>query len=357
MQTISHDAPQIRYTGRIAMLPEGARFYWPGSFAEVRFQGSRLTCGLTGNVIWGSNCLGLVLDGKLSRIPLSRDNNGKRIEIVLAENEASDEWHTALLFKQLDCSYSYTLHGFGTDGAFGAAPERERLRLEFYGDSVTSGQVVEAVDYIGRTDPPSHDSVYDNAWWSYGWQCARMLHAECHLTSQGGIAVLDDTGYFHFPEGIGMVQTWDRLCYFPEAGEYTKWDFSRFIPHAVVFAIGQNDHHDAKTNTDCLHCDEPAYRAKWKEAYKGIARGVASHYPQGTPLVFITTLIRHEKDWDEAIDELVAELAEEGFNAQRYYFRRNGDGTNGHPRIPEQTEMAEELAAFLRGALEKELEG
>ena len=84
---------------------------------------------------------------------------------------------------------------------------------------------------------------------------------------------------------------------------------------------------------------------------------MASHYPKGTPLVFITTLIRHEKDWDDAIDELVNELQAEGLNALRYHFRRNGDGTNGHPRIPEQTEMAEELAAFLRGALEKELEG
>ena len=223
MQNISHDAAAIRYTGRIAMLGDGARFYWPGSFAEVRFRGSRLSCEVTGNVIWGSNCLGLVLDGKLSRVPLSKDNNGKRVTLILVENEDADQWHTALLFKQLDCSYSYTLHGFETDGAFGDRPERERLRLEFYGDSVTSGAVVEAVDYVGRTDPPSSDSVYDNAWWSYAWQCARMLRAECHLTSQGGIAVLDDTGYFHFPEGIGMVQTWDRLCYFPEAGEYTKW--------------------------------------------------------------------------------------------------------------------------------------
>ena len=45
------------------------------------------------------------------------------------------------------------------------------------------------------------------------------------------------------------------------------------------------------------------------------------------------------------------ELRDEGLNTHHYLFRRNGDGTNGHPRIPEQTEMAEELAAFLKPLL------
>ncbi|MBR3493915.1 MAG: electron transporter RnfD [Clostridia bacterium] len=351
MNNLDHTSSMIRFTGRIALLPEGARFYWPGSFAQVTFTGTWLRCAVTPALVWGSNSLGLVVDGRLSRIPLTPAQNGQRLDLLLAENLEPDPLHTVMLFKQLDCSYSYTLHGFSTDGAFGEPPAREPLRLEFYGDSVTSGACVEAVDYVGRTDPCSNDAIYDNAWWSYAWQCSRLLGAECHLTSQGGIAVLDRTGYFHWPDGIGMVRTWDRLCYFPEAGEYTKWDFSRFIPHAVIFALGQNDQHDAATDSNILTCNDPEHRREWKEAYKGIVRGVAGHYPSGTPLVFITTLIRHDRCWDDAIDEMVRELCAEGLNAHHFLFARNGDGTNGHPRIPEQTEMAEELAGFLRKVL------
>ncbi len=351
MQTLPHTSGLIRYTGRIAQTDEGARFYWPGSFAQVTFRGTKLSCEVTSRVSWGSNCFGLIVDGRLSRVPVSAANNGRRMTFPLAENLSPDAPHTVLLFKQLDCSYSYALHGFTTDGDFLPPPAREALRLEFYGDSVTSGACVEAVDYVGRGDPCANDSVYDNAWWSYAWQCSRMLGAECHLTSQGGIAVLDGTGYFHWPDGIGMVQSWDRLCYFPEAGEYTKWDFSRFVPHAVVFALGQNDHHDAATDTDAISCADPAYRAKWKAGYGAIVRGVASKYPAGTPLVFITTLIRHDRAWDEAIGELAQELRAGGFNASQYLFARNGDGTDGHPRIPEQAEMAAELAAYLRTVL------
>ena len=350
MERINAQDAHIRYTGRIAALDEGTRFYWPGSFAQVAFTGTKLSCEVTGNVVWGTNSLGLVVDGRLSKVPIRREQNGQRQTLLLAEWLENGQTHTVTLFKRLDCSCSYTLHGFETDGAFLPAPAREALRLEFYGDSVTSGACVEAVDYVGRTDPCSNDSSYDNAWWSYAWQCARLLGAECHLNSQGGIAVLPHTGYFHYPNQIAMDETWDRLCYFPEAGELTKWDFSRFIPHAVVFALGQNDHHNALTEQDDLKC-EGEHKALWKAEYKKIARGVLSHYPAGTPAVFITTLIRHERAWDEAITEIVAELRAEGLNAHQYLFRRNGDGTNGHPRIPEQTEMAEELAAFLKTVL------
>ncbi|MBQ6177051.1 MAG: hypothetical protein IJK29_11710 [Bacteroidales bacterium] len=347
---INHTDSRIRYTGRINDAEDGARFYWPGSFAQVRFTGTTLRCTVTPWLVWGTVCLGLIVDGRLSRVPLNRDMDRKPTEFILADNLEPGMLHTVTLFKQLDCSYSYRLLGFETDGEFAESAPRESLRLEFYGDSVTAGACVEAVDYVGRTDPCSNDAVYDNAWWSYAWQTARMLNAECHLTAQGGIAVLPHTGYFHYPTQIGMNETWDRLCYFPEGGEFTKWDFSRFIPHAVVFALGQNDHHNALTEQDDLRC-EGEHKDLWKAEYKKIAKGVLAHYPAGTPAVFITTLIRHEREWDEAIGEIAEELRAEGFHAHQYLFRRNGDGTDGHPRIPEQTEMAEELAAFLKTVL------
>ena len=53
----------------------------------------------------------------------------------------------------------------------------------------------------------------------------------------------------------------------------------------------------------------------------------------------------------EAIGEMAESLRAEGLNARQFLFRRNGDGTNGHPRIPEQQEMADELAPFLAALL------
>lgn len=120
----------------------------------------------------------------------------------------------------------------------------------------------------------------------------------------------------------------------------------------VVFAIGQNDQHDTASDTNSRSVADPEYRAKWKKAYKEIAAGVASHYPAGTKYVFITTVLMHDAVWDEAITECAEELRrEKGMQTYRCLFKRNGTGTPGHPRIPEQTEMAGELADFIRGIL------
>jgi len=256
-----------------------------------------------------------------------------------------------ILYKRLDCSYDYTLASFSTDGEFLDAEPKPELRLEFYGDSVTSGCCVECVDYVAHTDPCSNNSCYDNSWYSYAWQTARMMNAEVHTVSQGGIAIFDNTGYFHYPVTIGLENTWDRMCYFPEAGEYTKLDFSRFIPHAVVFAVGQNDQHNTLTNENTLTVSDPEYRVKWKEAYKKIIRGVAAHYPADTRYVMILTVLMHDRCWDDAVGEIAQELAAEGMNASHFLFSRNGAATPGHPRIPEQTEMAEELSAYLKSIL------
>ena len=76
----------------------------------------------------------------------------------------------------------------------------------------------------------------------------RLLKTKWESFAHISIAVFDNTGYFHAPEMIGMESVYDKMCYFPEGGEITEWDFSRYIPDAVVFALGQNDPHNGITN-------------------------------------------------------------------------------------------------------------
>ena len=71
MDSISNNHRLIRYTGRIDFQADGAHFYWPGSFAQVTFTGTTLSCALTPGVVWGTCSLGLVVDGRLSRVPCS----------------------------------------------------------------------------------------------------------------------------------------------------------------------------------------------------------------------------------------------------------------------------------------------
>ena len=59
----------------------------------------------------------------------------------------------------------------------------------------------------------------------------------------------------------------------------------------------------------------------------------------------LLTLLMHNEGWDKAVEEIVSELSDNKIHYLK--FKRAGKATPGHPRIPEQYEMAEELTAFI----------
>jgi hypothetical protein len=189
-------------------------------------------------------------------------------------------------------------------------------------------------------DPEGHNGAFSNSWYSYSLMTARNLGAEIHNNAQGGIAVLDNTGYF-VSGTVGLESTWDKLRYNAELGPCTPWNFEQWTPHAVIFALGQND----KNPVDFIDSD-PARREHWKSTYAGILRNIRAKYPRAL-FVVITTLLNHPAGWDTALDEMVATLADP--RIVRLRFTRAGIGTPGHPRIGEEAEMAHELTAFLAG--------
>lgn len=348
---IRFDDNRIAYTGRIDMKEDGAYFYFASSQAEIRFKGTEVSVTVNNTTAWATICLGYVIDGRMGKVPMPRSNDGKDVVYQLANSLEPDKEHSLIIYKRMAAQHAFALKGISVDGEVLDAPVLPELKLEFYGDSVSAGEVTEAEDFAGRSDPASHDGIYDNSWFSYTWQTARMLNARFHNIAQGGIAVFNDTGYFHAPKMIGMEDTYNKMCYFPEGGKLSEWDFSRYTPDVVVFALGQNDKHNGITDKDDIDIYDNATRVHWKEGYKNIVKSVHGHYGEKTKYIFITTLLMHDPEWDKAIDEMTAELKAEGLDAYHYMFKRNGAATPGHPRTSEHTEMAEELSAFIKTIL------
>ncbi len=340
------DNGKIAYMGRIDFsVPAEPRLYFAGSQILFNFRGTSLKLKVGGAVFWGEVSLGVILDGKMIRLPLSPENNGKDVVLTAAEGLPDGE-HSVIVYKMFAANHFLVFKGIEADGELTEKPVLPELKIEVYGDSVCAGEVIEAVDHVGMTDPENHNSRYDNSWNSFVMQTARRLGAQIHNIAQGGIALFDGTGYFHYPDYIGLESVYDKLCYFPEGGELTQWDFSRYIPDIVIIAIGQNDKHNGKTEKDDLDISDPVYREVWKTAYKKLVRTLNDKY--GSPkFVLTTTILMHDKDWDNAIGEITEELRETGIKAYHNLFTRNGAATPGHPRLPEHNEMAEELTAFI----------
>ena len=346
MMTISHSDDKALYMGRYDRTAEETKLFHAGSQVRLKFRGTSLSVTFNASVIWGSVSLGAVIDGNITAVFLSQENNGKDISAVVAENLSNGE-HTAIIYKRYASNMTLSIKGFETDGEFLVPDPLPEMKIEVYGDSVCAGEVSEAVDHVGKTDPENHNSIYDNVWHSFVMQTARNLGAQIHNICQGGIALFDGTGYFYYPNTIGLESVYDRTCYFPEGGEPTKWDFSRYIPDIVIIAIGQNDKHNSRTQKDDIDIYDPAYRAKWKNSYIAIVRELNEHYKKAK-FVLTTTVLMHDAEWDKAIDEIKDELNGMGIKAYHNLFSRNGAATPGHPRIPEHDEMARELTDFIK---------
>ena len=343
----SPDDSNIAYMGRIDFTrPTEPKFFYAGSQVLFNFRGKYLRIIINNTVLWGELSLGVILDGEHIKLPLSSENNGEDITITIAE-KLEDTKHEVIIYKKHAGNQFFTLKGIDVDCYIFDKPKLPKLKMEVYGDSVCAGEVIDAAEYEAQCDPEDHNSKYDDVWNSFVMQTARNINAQIHNICQGGIALFDNTGYFHSPEYIGLESVYDKICYFPEGGYPTKWDFDDYTPNIVVIAIGQNDKHNGRTDKDDIDISDPVYRTEWKTAYINIVLTLVRIY-NTAKFVLTTTILMHDAEWDNAIEEIKNQLNELGVETYHNVFTRNGTATPGHPRLSEHNEMAEELTNFIK---------
>ena len=359
------DNEALLYSGRIDFDdPKKPVFVYAASFVKVKFTGKECKVKISNKRAWAISSVGVIIDGKQGKIILPEDDGiytydlmREALSINVDSNDGTlalenplaglgDGEHELTLFKRQDGGqHYYTVHEFEfEDGAKISTPDPLPTRkIEVIGDSVSCGEVSEAVHCVAQPDPEDNDGFYSNSWHSYAWQVARNLGAELHDTSQGGISLLDKAGYFNGPDDLrGVESSYDKLEYNPPLGE-KPWDHKEWAPDLIITAFGQND-----ANPDnFMEKDYDGEAAKnWKEEYAKFLNKMKAYYP-GVSIICITTVLMHHPNWDKAIDEVVKSMNDE--KVHHFMFKRNGAATPGHPRLPEHNEMAAELTEYIKG--------
>ena len=379
---INPSDPHIMYSGRIDFEHEEEPvLVYAGSYIRIRFRGGdRVTAVFKNYRNCYTDTLGVILDGVQTKLVLADDRDerayliaetgkdgqlkpcGEEVPVVSEQTErervmdsllmdSTKGFHDLMIFKRMDAAHAVSFMGLEIDGAvtLSDAPERPGLKLEVFGDSVSCGEVSEAVEYTGKSDPEGHDGAYSNSWNSYGWLTARNLNAEVHLTSQGGISLFDKTGYFNGPSidtCLGVLSCYDKLQYNPGIGlPITKWDFSRYIPDICIIAIGQNDANPVNIMAEDY---DGAAAVHWRESYRGFIEGLMGLY-KNAHFILTTTVLMHDSGWDKAIGEVCDSM--ESDRVHHFLYSRNGAATPGHPRIAEHEEMARELTEFIKSSI------
>lgn len=336
---IKPDNPLLQYSGRIDWSKKEAPvFVYPCSYIRMRFTGSRVAAVVENHKAYFGSFLGYFIDGEQKCVKMT--DHGRET-VMLAEGLADQE-HELMLFKRMDFCHIFTFYGFELDEGtclkeVEAKPAR---RIEVYGDSVSAGEVSEAVDYVCQPDP-EHDGEFSNSYYSYPWMAARKLGAELHDIAQGGAALLDGTGWFAGPDFIGMESIYDKIQFYPVLSEVVKWDFEAYRPHVVIVAIGQND----ANPENYMMINYSGEKAEhWRSSYRAFIEKLREIYPKAE-IILATTILEHHANWDRAIRQVCEEMADRHIHYFRY--NRTGVGTPGHIRIPEAEEMAAELAGYI----------
>ncbi len=336
---VALDRKELTYSGRIDMAEPGRpEFIFPASSVRFRFFGKRAVLTVKSRRACWDNYAGAIVDGIQKKWLLQEDAENR---ILLVEEE-KEGLHDILFFKRQDSCHEMILCALElSEGSrlLEALPKPQR-RMEVYGDSVSAGEVSEAIEYVGRPDP-KHQGEYSNSWYSYAWIAARKLQAELHDVAQGGIPLLNGNGWVEPPFYPGMEFMWDKLHYHPKFGKAVPWDFTRYTPHLVIVAIGQND-----SNPDDYMKEAPdGVRAVyWKYKYREFLKELRKKYKKAL-IVLTTTILEHDAGWDKAIGEVCRELKDD--RILHFLYSRNGKGTPGHARILEAEEMALELTEFV----------
>jgi hypothetical protein len=137
-----------------------------------------------------------------------------------------------------DAECHLAIKGFYSDGKYGAIPKRD-CRLEFVGDSITSGE-------------GTYGDIYDMDWLpmymgysrTYAAIIEKELNAEVRIISQGGWGVYcgwdNDTSH-NIPSIYGKVCGFSKGEFNTSMGAQDDYDPGDWQPDAVIINLGTND--------------------------------------------------------------------------------------------------------------------
>jgi hypothetical protein len=298
---------------------------WQGSTVRFRFSGGRVGFALSS--AYGQPFFTATVDGKV--FPLIQPESLGARYYIFNEDFGPGE-HEVCLFKRSEAIFSNIVFDgvvLGPGCALLPPHARRPRRIEFYGDSITSG----ACNEDPGDDQWENYSTHNN-YLAYGAITARELGLDYVCTSVSG------TGICHSFNPIFIREIWDKV--YPDK-DRAAYDFSgQPEPDIIAVNIGQNDY--GFSNQNGL-----PFPAGFGPGYLELLRAIRGKNPNAK----IVCLIGGMDAWEgsaalrETWKDAVAELEAADPKISHYVFKSRSPG---HPRLPAQAELARELVAFLK---------
>ena len=230
----------MKFHGRMTKKMDPLTFFWTGSALELNTKGSELWVEIESDYDSYEPWISIVINGALVGrqmliagrywICVFRGMNEKAVKNVriIKDVQAMSDDPEAIL----------RLHAIKFDGEF-LPVEDKPYRIEFIGDSITSGEGI-----IGAKTEEDWISMWFGAVDNYTAITATNLNADYRVISQSGWGVLtawDNNPYKNIPD------IYEKVCGLLKGernealGALQEYDFSSWQPDIVVINLGTND--------------------------------------------------------------------------------------------------------------------
>ncbi len=328
---VSYNDTHIRYMGRVGYKDNAAQLYWSGTSVKVNFKGTEVKVLLKDER--GDSYYNVIIDGK---IVVLHPDTAKRLYTLASHLTAGI--HSVELFKRTewaDGTTAFYNFQFNTGAEVLAPPPIKKRKIEFYGNSITSGYAIE--DFTGQD---SYLSRYKNNYLSYAAITARHFDAEYSCISKSGIGIV--IGYYPAP----MSEIYNRV----DANDpKSLWDFAKYTPDVVVVNLFQND------ASLMRQPGSEIFRAKFGntpptaefiiEAYRKFIQSIRAKYPKAQIICALGSMdaVKDNLPWKSYIEKAVEKLNDKLITAHFFPFKNSP----GHPTIKEQQDMANDLIKYI----------
>ncbi|WP_281559503.1 electron transporter RnfD [Thalassomonas sp. RHCl1] len=330
--TIFADNELLQYTGRIDFsAPKAPKISWPGTYIKARFTGDKLSVLLDDE--FGHNYFNVFIDEDWDNPVVIRCSKGLATYVI--SEKLTQGPHSLMISKRTEGEEGNTVFKglvlAGNGKLLPPAPRPSR-RIEFIGDSVTSG--------MGNEAPQDQDDdklAEKNNFLAYGAMTARNLDAEYVSTSQSGIGIMVSWFDFTMPKFFLQLNATGL--------NNSRWDFNQWAPDVAVINLFQNDHALADIRLTPVPDDEARI-----QAYYRFLKTVRGKYPETLIIATLGSMdaVKPGSKWPGYIQQAITRIKAETGDKQLMTMMFPYTGYDKHPRVQHHRENAALLTKFIR---------
>ena len=325
VQTISASNKCFRYEGRFDFADANSPVViWQASRINIDFEGDTLTL-LFDRPTW-QYFFNAQIDNSTTIVEA---NEGMPAKGTTFMGLGAGRHHLTLSKRSEANAGSVHFNGIQIgDGAkvWLSAPIAYKLKMEFFGDSVTAGACNEDANADQWDNRRTHNGML-----SYAAIASEALGADHRNISVSGMGII--TGYVDVKAG----EMWNRI--YPNASSAIA-DLNAWTPDVVFVNLGDNDESFTRTHNQPFPVD-------FNDGYVSLVRAIRAAYPKAHIVLLRGGMYggMHSEFLNRAWKDIVTQLEADDKDISHFIFKYQA---MNHPRVAEDRILADELVNWLK---------